>query len=246
MDILGQDIKFLPGVGPNRKKMLSDELGIETYGDLLEYYPYKYVDRSKVYTIHELTGDMPYIQVVGHILSFETFPMGQRKERVVAHFTDGTAICDLIWFNGGKYAKQTYRIGTEYVVFGKPTVFNNRINFTHPDLDDASKVDLSSMGLQPYYNTTEKMKKMSDVRSLVSRATGYGAIPVKKLLLASPLAGSIYDENNNSAGILETLTARVRPLGPLAGLAMYGIEDDYYSPDGNYLTIRSTINELNK
>ena len=171
MDILSQDIKFLPSVGPNRKKMLSDELGIETYGDLLEYYPYKYIDRSKIYTIHELTGDMPYVQVVGHILSFETFAMGPRKERVVAHFTDGTAICDLTWFNGGKYAKQTYRIGTEYVVFGKPTVFNNRINFTHPDLDDASKVDLSSMGLQPYYNTTEKMKKAGLNSRSVERLT---------------------------------------------------------------------------
>ena len=171
MNILDQDIKFLPGVGPNRKKMLSSELGIETYGDLLEYYPYKYIDRSKIYTIHELTGDMPYVQVVGHILSFETFAMGPRKERVVAHFTDGTAICDLTWFNGGKYAKQTYRIGTEYVVFGKPTVFNNRINFTHPDLDDASKVDLSSMGLQPYYNTTEKMKKAGLNSRSVERLT---------------------------------------------------------------------------
>ena len=159
MDILDQDVKYLPGVGPNRKKMLSNELGIKTFGDLLEYYPYKYVDRSKVYTIHELTGDMPYVQVIGHILSFETYPMGPRKERVVAHFSDGTAICDLTWFNGGKYAKQTYKIGVEYLVFGKPTIFNNRINFTHPDLDDASKVDLSAMGMQPYYNTTEKMKK---------------------------------------------------------------------------------------
>ena len=106
MDILGQDIKYLPGVGPNRKKMLSQELGIESFGDLLEYYPYKYVDRSKVYTIHELTGDMPYVQVIGRILSFETFPMGPRKERVVAHFTDGTAIADLTWFNGGKYATE--------------------------------------------------------------------------------------------------------------------------------------------
>jgi ATP-dependent DNA helicase RecG len=171
LNILDQDIKFLPGVGPNRKKLLSDELGIETYGDLLEYYPYKYIDRSKVYTIHELTGDMPYVQVVGHILSFETFVMGPRKERVVAHFTDGTAICDLTWFNGGKYAKQTYRIGTEYVVFGKPTVFNNRINFTHPDLDDASKLDLSAMGLQPYYNTTEKMKKSGLNSRAVERLT---------------------------------------------------------------------------
>ena len=171
MDILSQDIKYLPGVGPNRKKMLSNELGIETYGDLLEYYPYKYVDRSKVYKIHELTGEMPFVQVVGHILSFETFPMGPRKERVVAHFTDGTAIADLTWFNGGKYAKQTYRIGTEYLVFGKPTVFNNRINFTHPDLDDAAKVDLSTMGLQPYYNTSEKMKKSGLNSRAIERLT---------------------------------------------------------------------------
>ena len=171
MDILSQDIKYLPGVGPNRKKMLSNELGIETYGDLLEYYPYKYVDRSKVYKIHELTGEMPFVQVVGHILSFETFPMGPRKERVVAHFTDGTAIADLTWFNGGKYAKQTYRIGTEYLVFGKPTVFNNRINFTHPDLDDAAKLDLSTMGLQPYYNTSEKMKKSGLNSRAIERLT---------------------------------------------------------------------------
>lgn len=171
MDILSQDIKYLPGVGPNRKKMLSNELGIETYGDLLEYYPYKYVDRSKVYKIHELTGEMPFVQVVGHILSFETFPMGPRKERVVAHFTDGTAIADLTWFNGGKYAKQTYRIGTEYLVFGKPTIFNNRINFTHPDLDDAAKLDLSTMGLQPYYNTSEKMKKSGLNSRAIERLT---------------------------------------------------------------------------
>ena len=171
MNILDQDIKYLPGVGPNRKKMLSNELGIETYGDLLEYYPYKYVDRSKVYKIHELTGEMPFVQVVGHILSFETFPMGPRKERVVAHFTDGTAIADLTWFNGGKYAKQTYRIGTEYLVFGKPTIFNNRINFTHPDLDDAAKLDLSTMGLQPYYNTSEKMKKSGLNSRAIERLT---------------------------------------------------------------------------
>ena len=171
MDILDQDIKYLPGVGPNRKKMLSNELGINSYGDLLEYYPYKYVDRSKIYTIHELTGDMPFVQVVGHILSFETFAMGPRKERVVAHFTDGTGICDLTWFNGGKYAKQNYKIGVQYLVFGKPTVFNNRINFTHPDLDDASKVDLSTMGLQPYYNTTEKMKKSGLNSRAIERLT---------------------------------------------------------------------------
>ncbi len=159
-DILQQDLQYLAGVGPNRKKMLSQELGIQTFGDLLEYYPYKYVDRSRVYTVHELTGDMPFVQVVGTILSFETFQMSARKERVVGHFSDGTGVMDLVWFgSGGKYAKQNYRIGTEYLVFGKPTVFNNRINITHPDIDEASKVDTSAMGMQPYYNTTEKMKK---------------------------------------------------------------------------------------
>ena len=162
---------YLPGVGPNRRKMLSQELGIESYGDLLDYYPYKYVDRSKVYTVRELTGDMPFVQVVGHILSFETFQMGPRKERVVAHFSDGTAIMDLVWFNGGKYVKQNYKIGKDYLVFGRPSVFNNRIQVQHPDIDDASKVDTTAMGMQPYYNTTEKMKKVNFNSRAVERLT---------------------------------------------------------------------------
>ena len=169
MDILGQDIMYLPGVGPQRKKMLKQELGIETFGDLLEYFPYKHVDRTKVYKVHELTGDMPFVQVVGHILSYETFEMGPRKERVVAHFSDGTGIMDLVWFNGGKYAKQHYLIGREYLVFGRPSVFNNRIQVQHPDIDDASKIDTSAMGMQPYYNTTEKMKKAGLTSRTVER-----------------------------------------------------------------------------
>ena len=159
MDFLDQDIQYLSGVGPQRRKLLSEEIGIQTFGSLLEYYPYKYVDRSKVYTIHELTGDMPFVQVVGRILSFEKYEMGPRKVRVVAHFTDGTGIMDLVWFNYGKTAMTKYKIGTPYVVFGKPTVFNNRIQVGHPDIDEAATVDTSAMGMQPYYSTTEKMKK---------------------------------------------------------------------------------------
>ena len=159
-DLLQQDIQYLPGVGPTRKKMLSEELGITTYGDLLQYYPYKHVDRSRLYAISELNGDMPFVQVKGTILSFETFKMSARKERVVAHFTDGSGrVMDLTWFNGGKYAKQNYTIGREYVIFGRPNVYNGRINVTHPDIDAADKLELSSMGMQPYYNTSEKMKK---------------------------------------------------------------------------------------
>ena len=159
-DILQQDIQYLPGVGPSRRKMLNDELNIHTYGDLLQYYPYKHVDRSRLYSIRELTGDMPFVQVKGHILSFETFKMSARKERVVAHFSDDSGkVIDLTWFNGGKYAKQQYTIGKEYIVFGRPNVYNGRINVTHPDIDAAEKLELSSMGMQPYYNTSEKMKK---------------------------------------------------------------------------------------
>jgi ATP-dependent DNA helicase RecG len=189
MDILQQDIMYLPGVGPNRKKLLSQELGIETYGDLLEYFPYKYVDRSKVYTVRELTGDMPFVQVVGQILSFETFDMGPRKQRVVAHFSDGTAVMDLVWFNGGKYAKQNYKIGKDYLVFGRPSVFQNRIQVQHPDLDDADKVDTTAMGMQPYYNTTEKMKKVNFTSRAVERL-------VKTLLerLKEPLPETITSE----------------------------------------------------
>ena len=182
MDILSQDIMYLTGVGPNRKKLLSSELEIETFGDLLEYYPYKYVDRSKIYKVSELTGEMPFVQVVGHILSFETFDMGPRKERVVGHFSDGTGIMDLVWFNGGRYAKEHYRIGQDYLVFGRPSVFNNRIQVQHPEIEEKSEMindkydnlqapesnhisNLSSvishLTMRPYYNTTEKMKKYS-------------------------------------------------------------------------------------
>ncbi len=166
MDLLSQDIQYLPGVGPSRKKILATELGINTFGDLLMYFPYKYVDRSRLYSIKELTGDMPFIQVKGRILSFETFEMGPRKERVVAHFSDGTAVMDLTWFNGGKFAKKNYKVHTDYIVFGKPTVFNGRINVVHPDIDPADGFELDGLGLQPYYSTTEKSKKSS----LTSRA----------------------------------------------------------------------------
>ncbi len=159
-ELLNQDIQYLPGVGPNRKKMLSQELNITTVGDLLQYYPYRHVDRSRLYSIRELTGDMPYVQVKGYILSFETFKMNARKERVVAHFTDGSGrVMDLVWFSYGKTAINKYKVGTEYVVFGKPAVFNGRIQVAHPDIEPADTLELSTMKMLPYYHTTEKMKK---------------------------------------------------------------------------------------
>jgi ATP-dependent DNA helicase RecG len=151
---------YLSGVGPKRKEILSKELGINSYNDLLEYYPYKYVDRSRIYTINELTSDMPFVQIKGKILSFDEFEMGPRKKRIVAHFSDGTGVCDIVWFRATQFVYKNYKVQQEYIIFGKPTLFNGRYQFAHPDIDDASKLELSQMGMQPYYITTERMKKM--------------------------------------------------------------------------------------
>lgn len=158
--ILDQDIMYLSGVGPKRKEILSKELGINSYNDLLEYYPYKYVDRSRIYTINELVSDMPFVQIKGKILSFDEFEMGPRKKRIVAHFSDGTGVCDIVWFRATQFVYKNYKVQQEYIIFGKPTLFNGRYQFAHPDIDDASKLELSQMGMQPYYITTERMKKM--------------------------------------------------------------------------------------
>ena len=159
-DLASRDIKYLSGVGPQRASVLNKELGIYSLHDLLYYFPYKYVDRSRIYYIHEIDGTMPYIQLKGEILSFETIGEG-RQRRLVAHFSDRTGVVDLVWFQGIKFLVGKYKVHQEYIVFGKPSVFNGRINIAHPDIDDASELKLSTMGLQPYYNTTEKMKRSS-------------------------------------------------------------------------------------
>ena len=157
--ILDQDIKFLPNVGPKTKEILSKELGINSYGDLLEYFPYKYVDRSKIFHISELTPDMPYVQIKGKILSYEERDTGKRNSMLVAHFSDGYGVADLIWFRGTQYILKNFKVGTEYIVFVKPSVYGGRFQFTHPDIDDASKLQITEMGMQPFYGMTELMKK---------------------------------------------------------------------------------------
>ena len=165
-NILEQDITYLPGVGPHRKEILSGQLNIRTWRDLLEYYPYKYVDRTKVYTIRELNGDMPFVQVKGKILSFEEFAMGNRKKRIVAHLSDGTGVADIVWFHGSQYVYKNYKVGDEYIVFGRPAVYQGRYQFAHPEMERVADLKLDEMGMQPYYVTTEKMK----VRGMQSRA----------------------------------------------------------------------------
>ncbi len=192
-DLALRDVKYLKGVGPARAELLEKELKVRTLEDLLYYFPYKYIDRSRLFTIRELDGNMPYIQLKGRIISFETIGEGARK-RLVAHFTDGTGIVDLVWFQGQKFILDKYRPGVEdgkyveYVAFGRPTVFGGRINLAHPDLDPPDKLDISAMGMVPYYNTTDRMKR-----------AGLNSSAIQKLirnmlsLIGEPLAETLPD-----------------------------------------------------
>ena len=166
MTILDQDIKYVPGVGPVKKALLAKEIGVETVGQMLEYYPYKYVDRSKVYRICDIAGEMPFVQVRGRFAGFEQFDMGPRRTRIVAHFTDGTGFIDIVWFVRAKNVVSHYDIFTTYIVFGKPTLFNHRYQFVHPEIEKDGQLQLDTMGMQPHYHTTERMKKAG----LTSRA----------------------------------------------------------------------------
>ena len=187
LDSTTRDIKFLPGVGEQRAALLNRELNIYSLYDLLYYFPYKYVDRSRLFKVSEIDGRMPHIQLCGEIRSFEEMGEGASR-RLVAHFTDGTGFVDLVWFRGIKFVKNRLKLNTRYVVFGKPSVFNGRVNIAHPDVDDASLLKLDTMGLQPYYNTTEKMKRSglnsSAMMKLVQNLFGLLTVPLDETLSA--------------------------------------------------------------
>lgn len=184
-DLAQRDIKYLPGVGPARAALLENELQIRSFQDLIQYYPYKYIDRSRIFRISEIDGNMPYIQLRGRIVNMELIGEGRGK-RLVAHFSDGSGMADLVWFQGIKYAQDRYRPNEDYIVFGKPTVFGGRINIAHPEIDKEATLNLSEMGMQPYYNTTEKMKKAglnsSAVRKLIQNLLSLITEPLPETL----------------------------------------------------------------
>lgn len=193
-DLAARDIKYLPGVGPQRAAILNKELSVFTLRDLLYYFPYKYIDRSRLFYVHEIDGNMPYIQLRGQILSFEEAGTGYRR-RLVAHFSDGTGVVDLIWFQGQKFILNKYKLRTDYIVFGKPTMFGGRVNIAHPDIDPAEELTLSSMGLQPYYNTTEKMKR-SGLNSHAIEKLSANLFSLIKEPLPETLTSGILEANN--------------------------------------------------
>lgn len=157
-EYLEQDIKFLPGVGPQRAELLKKELKIFTFNDLLYYFPYKYIDRTKFYQISEITSGMAYIQLKGRIVRFETTGEGVRQ-RLIAQFRDESGTMELLWFQGVKWVKENIKANVEYVVFGKPTIFNGKVNMVHPELEPAENKPITTGIFQAFYNTTEKMKQ---------------------------------------------------------------------------------------
>jgi len=158
-DLLSNDIQYLPGVGPKRAELLNKELGIKNFGDLLYYFPYKYIDRSKFYTVSEIRSSLPYIQVKGRVGSLHAAGARNRK-RLVAEFSDGTGTIELVWFQGVSWIKDSLKPGVDYIVFGKPTLYGRQINIVHPEIEEAAKYESQiSSALQAFYGSTEKAKK---------------------------------------------------------------------------------------
>ena len=155
--VLESDIKFLPGVGPKRAELLQKELGISTFADLLYTFPFRYVDRSRYYSIREIDSTNAYIQLRGRIIRMQM--MGEHKgKRLIAVLNDGTGCIDLVFFQGVKWIQEKLKVGQEYVVFGKPTIFNQGYNMVHPEVDLATEDKLNSISaLMGVYSSTEKL-----------------------------------------------------------------------------------------
>ncbi len=158
-DLFHQDIKFLTGVGPKRAELLNSELNIYSQGDLITYFPYKYIDRSKFYTTREIRSDQAYIQLKGKITNFRT-EGGGRNKRLVADFHDDEGIIQLLWFHGAKWVKDSINTEKTHIVFGKPSIFKGKINLIHPDIESEEQHQGKiSTSLQALYNTSERLKK---------------------------------------------------------------------------------------
>lgn len=156
--MLDTELTYLPGIGAKKAKMLAEQLRLYTWRDLLYYFPYKHIDRTRLYHTDELYDSMPYVQLKGRIISFRHEGEG-RKERLIGLFADDHGSVELVWFAGFKYILKFYKLDKEYILFGRPNSFNGHINIPHPDLDPAETLSLAGMAFQPYYHTTDKMKR---------------------------------------------------------------------------------------
>lgn len=170
---LQTDIKYLKGVGPLRAKTLGEDLGIFTLRDMLYNFPYKYIDRSVIHKIKDLTEGMPYVLLKGQVIAKNIEGTG-RHERLVAIFSDGTGYVELVWFNSIKSIERKIQFNKSYILLGKPSSFNRRINIAHPELEDAKVAQEQPLTMQPHYHTSERMKRQGfssrTMSELVQRA----------------------------------------------------------------------------
>jgi len=157
--VLNKDIKYLPGVGPKRAKLLREELSITTYEDLLYYFPYKHVDRTTFHQVRDITPGMSNIQLQGKIVKFELAGK-PNKRRLIGYFSDDTGIIELVWFRGIQWIRKSYEVNRTYVVFGKPTLFNQKVNMVHPEVESLENYQGKiQQGFEAHYQTTERLKK---------------------------------------------------------------------------------------
>jgi ATP-dependent DNA helicase RecG len=168
-EFLETNITYLSGVGPKRAELFNKELNIFTFRDLLYYFPYKYIDRTRFYKIAELDPDLPFVQIKGMIKGYVTEGHGPGK-RLVADFQDETGTIKLVWFKGGKWITGSYTPGVEFIVFGKPGVFNGIINIIHPEIEAVDKkAERLNSALQAQYSTTEKLKNQFVTSKTISK-----------------------------------------------------------------------------
>jgi ATP-dependent DNA helicase RecG len=150
-------IEFLKGVGPQRANLLNKELKIFTFGDLIQHFPFRYEDRTKIHQIKDVNASMPFVQIKGFIRTYELTGRPNKK-RLTVHFFDDTGEIDLIWFQGAKWIIKKLKPGIEYLIFGKPNLFNSKLYIGHPEMELYSGTPSEALFLQPVYPTTEKLK----------------------------------------------------------------------------------------
>jgi len=173
--VFNKDIKYLPGVGPKRAKLFAEELEINKIGDLLYYFPYKYIDRTKFHKIKDLHPNLSNIQIKGSILKFE-LAGNPNKRRLIGYFADETGMVELVWFRGIDWIRKSYGVNKTYIIFGKPTVFKDKLNIVHPEIETAENFQSSLLqGFEAHYITTEKMKT-NYINSKVIRKLQYNLL----------------------------------------------------------------------
>lgn len=194
MGFFEKDIKYLPGVGPKRAEILNNELKIYTIRDLLYHFPYRYIDRTEFHKINNLNADMKYIQVKGTFQSIQTAG-NKPRQRLVAYLKDDTGILELIWFTNIKWIKEYIKPNTEYIIFGKPTYYNKRVNIVHPEMEEVEKSNIQTASrLSGMYNTTEKMKKAGFYSRAIQNIQKTIAELLQKEIVAETLSKDIIDK----------------------------------------------------